>query len=779
MGDGPAGVGNDLNNVTAFPAPVLITSSWDPGLFYLFGQALAQEHRSKGRNVVLAPTINLVRTPLWGRAAESMSEDPFLNGRMAVAAVQGIQSQQMIACPKHFAAYNQETNRFGLAPEFDAIDARVDERTLHEIYLPAFKSAVQDGHAGSVMCSYNKLNGIHACENPWLYDRLKSDWGFTGFVVTDWYFAQRITVAAALAGLDNSQPGGSLMDLYGFPDFFGQMLVEAVQNGSVPFSRVEDMAARLWRPMFELGVIDRPVEGNETTMARTQAHLDLAQRLVEEGSVLLKNSHQTLPLQKRKYRSIAVFGADATSKIQYSEKHGGFVIDSTTVVQSPLEHIKKRASEEGISVTYSEAYPGTDTFATVPSHMFGDPGLNVTYWKTVDWSGPVNRTINADNITLEDYPVELGATWPDIFSSRYEGTFYPNTTGLYHFSLYGNGNALLYLDGKLTANLNGSNFGMVAQGIASLTKNRPVTIRLDYSMGTSVDTGAYGVSLGVNVASPERYPDAIATAEKADVSIVFVSDQHTEGLDSNLGLQLPGDQNELISLLAAHSKRVVVVLNTNSAILMPWLDHVDSVVEAFYPGQQAGPALARLLFGDVNFSGKLTVTFPRSIENTPTSPTERFPGVDLVANYSEGLYVGYRWYDEFGVETLFPFGHGLSYTRFEFSHLVIDKRTIGKNNFTIETSFHVHNAGPVDGKEVAQLYITFPEEANEPPKVLKGFQKTVINVSETAYLEFSLTKEDFNIWSKETRDWKFVPGTYIISVGSSSQDIRLKRTVVL
>lgn len=417
------------------------------------------------------------------------------------------------------------------------------------------------------------------------------------------------------------------MDLYGFPDFFGEMLVEAVDNGSVPFSRVEDMAARLWRPMFELGVVDRPVEGNETTVARTKAHLDLSQRLVEEGSVLLKNDRETLPLQKHKYRSIAVFGADATSKIQFSEKHGGFVIDSTTVVQSPLEYIKERASQEDISVTYSEAYPGTDTFATVPSHMFGDSGLNVTYWKTVDWSGPVNRTIKSDNITLEDYPVELGATWPDIFSSRYEGTFYPNTTGLYHFSLYGNGNALLYLDGKLTANLNGSNFGMVVQGITSLTKNRPVAIRLDYSMGTSVDTGAYGASLGVNVASPERYPDAIAAAKEADVSIVFVSDQHTEGLDSNLGLQLPGDQNDVISMLAEQSKQIIVVLNTNSAILMPWPDVVDSVVEAFYPRQQAGPALARLLFGDVNFSGKLTLKFPRSVENTPTSPTERFPGV--------------------------------------------------------------------------------------------------------------------------------------------------------
>ena len=226
MGDGPEGVGNNLNNVTTFPAPVLITATWDEDLNKEFGEALAQEHRSKGRNVIFAPTINIVRSSLWGRAAESMSEDPFLTSRMTVAVVQGIQSQQMIACPKHFAAYNQETNRFGLAPEFDAIDAIVDERTLHEIYLPAFKAAVQEGNAGSVMCSYNKLNGIHSCENPWLYERLKDDWGFSGFVVTDYYFAQRTTVSAALAGLDNSQPGGSWVDYYGLPDFFGELLVK-------------------------------------------------------------------------------------------------------------------------------------------------------------------------------------------------------------------------------------------------------------------------------------------------------------------------------------------------------------------------------------------------------------------------------------------------------------------------------------------------------------------------------------------------------------------------
>lgn len=780
MGDGPEGVGNNLNNVTTFPAPVLITATWDEDLNKKFGEALAQEHRSKGRNVIFAPTINIVRSPLWGRAAESMSEDPFLTSRMTVAVVQGIQSQQMVACPKHFAAYNQETNRFGLAPEFDAIDAIVDERTLHEVYLPAFKAAVQEGNAGSVMCSYNKLNGIHSCENPWLYERLKDDWGFSGFVVTDYYFAQRTTVSAALAGLDNSQPGGSWVDYYGLPDFFGELLVEAVDNGSVPFSRIEDMVARLWRPMFANGVIDRPVLGDENSVARTPAHLNLAQKLVEEGAVLLKNDNKTLPLTGNKYKSVAVFGADATNKSQVTELHGGFVLDTTMVVQSSVEYIKNRGQQENISTSYSEVYPGTGIFPTVPSEMFGTAGLNVSYWTTRDFSGTINRTLQVANITGSTYPSDLGAVWPEVFSARYEGTFYPNTTGLYHFSIYGNGGATLYLNDDVVANLNGSNFGMVVQGIVNLSADTPVSIRLDYSMATSVDPGIYGVSLGVNVADTNRYSRAIEVAEAADVSIVFVNDEHTEGLDSNLFLELPGDQNALISLIAAHSKKTIVVLNTNSAILMPWLDEVDAVIEAFYPGQQVGSAMAALLYGDVNFSGKLPVTFPRQYADVPTALKERFPGVSLKATYSEGLLVGYRWFDEHEIEPLFPFGHGLSYTDFKFSDLKLNLTHAKKAKFSLNATFKVQNVGEVVGKEVAQLYVTFPERANEPPKVLKGFQKTdSLEPNAELELSFSLAEEDLKIWDEKSKGWIFIPGLYTVSIGKSSRDLPLTETILL
>ncbi|KAJ5261194.1 hypothetical protein N7478_011789 [Penicillium angulare] len=777
MGDGPEGVGNNLNNVTTFPAPVMTTAAWNLSLATRFGEALAQEHKAKGRNVVLAPTINIVRTPLWARAAESLSEDPYLNSLVGVAITKGIQSREMIACPKHLAAYNQDTNRFGVAPGFDAIDAIVDERTMQEVYLPAFKAAVQEGQAGSVMCSYNKVNGRHTCEDPWLYQVLKGDWGFDGFVVTDWYFAQRTTVAAALAGLDNSQPGGSLMDLYGFPELYGSVLQEAVNNGSVPTSRVEDMVERLWRPMFATGVIDRAVEGNETSIARTEKHLSLAKEIVEEGAVLLKNIDKTLPLHGDQYHSLAIFGGNADDQALVTELHGGFVLDTSMKVKKPLTYITERAAQENVSVSYLKAFPGTQTFDQVSTSMFGPDGLNVTYWTTTDWTGPVNQTTTAGNITVGDYPKNMASVWPDVYSSRYAGHFYPNETGLYYFSVYGNGLGNLYIDGDLVTSLNGSNFNMVAQGVVKLTAGKAVTLRLDYSMGFSVDNGIYGVTLGMDIEKDFNHDGLAKVAKQADLSIVFVNDEVTEGLDSNNALQLPTNQDELISKIAKHSKRTVVVVSTNSAILMPWLDEVDAVVETFYPGQEIGPAIARLLFGDVNFSGKLPITFPKALADTPTAEIERYPGVNLKANYSEGLFVGYRWFDENSVKPLFPFGFGLSYTEFELSKMTV--KVGGKNEKFIEIKAEVHNTGNTFGQEVVQLYVQFPEECQEPPRLLKGFQKVAIDSKRKSKVEFTLGVDDLSIWTTASKKWKFVPGQYSFFVGTSSRDLPLKESVHL
>ncbi|KAH6667600.1 glycoside hydrolase family 3 domain-containing protein [Halenospora varia] len=773
MGDGPAGVGNSLNNVTAFPAPVLYAATWNTTKLYLFGQALGQEHKRKARNVVLSPTINILRSPLWGRAGETFSEDPFLTSRLAVAETLGIQSQNMLACPKHFAAYNQDKNRFGLDPEWEAYDSIVDKRVLHELYFPAFKAAVQEGNAAAIMCSYNRLNGAYTCENPWLLDILKKDWGFDGFVVADWYFSDRSTVAAANAGLDSSMPGGSLEPSYGFPAFYGDLLAEAVDNGSVPWSRVEDMVKRLWRPMIEFGAIDEPVTGSSDAVARTQAHLDLAQELVEEGTVLLKNENSTLPIDGTRYKTIAVFGIDATNASQVTENHGGFVIDSTMVVQTPFDHIKLQGEKQNISVIYSEAYPGTGTFPQIPSSMFPG-GLNVTYWTTADFTGPVNQTLTVTNITSASYPPELWVSYPQVFSSKYTGTFMPNATGLYHFSLTGQGDALLYIDNVIVANMSGANFGNTVQGIANLTANVPVPITMHYSMGTSLSTGAYGITLGVSVANSTRDSEADALAALADLSIIFVSDRFSEGADNNLGLSLPGDQDTIISRLSALSKKTLVVLNTNSAILMPWINEVDAVMEAWYSGQQVGLALANLLYGEVNPSGKLPLTFPKSLNDTVQI------WESLETEFVEGLYVGYKWYDEHNIEPLFPFGHGLSYTSFNLSSLTVESINTTTAPSVLATTTLV-NTGEVPGKQVIQLYVSYPEAAQEPPKLLKGFEKVYLEAGQETEVSFLVAKADLRIWDETAgvEDWRLINGTYTFMVGFSAADILLGKEIIL
>lgn len=772
MGDGPAGVGNSLNNVTAFPAPVLYASTWNTTKLYLFGQALAQEHKSKARNIVLSPTINILRSPLWGRAGETFSEDPFLTSRLAVAETLGIQSQKMLACPKHFAAYNQDKNRFGLDPEWVAYDSIVDKRVLHEVYFPAFKAAVQEGKAASIMCSYNRLNGEYACENKWLLDTLKVDWGFDGFVVADWYFSDRSTVAAVNGGLDISMPGGALDTSYGFPAYYGDLLVEAVDNGSVTWSRVEDIVKRLWRPMIEFGVINEPVTGSSDAVARTQEHLDLAQALVEEGAVLLKNEDATLPLSGSKYKSIAVFGLDATNQSQVTENHGGFVIDSTMVTQAPFDWIKNYGENQNITVQYGEAYPGTGTFAQVPSSMFQD--LNVTYWTTTDQSGPINQTLVVQNITAATYPAELWVSYPQVFSSKHTGKFMPTTTGLYHFSMTGQGDALLYVDNVLISNMSGANFGNTVQGIANLTANSTVSIELDYSMGTSLSTGAYGITLGVSVGNITRDLEADALASQADLSIIFVSDRFSEGHDNNIGLSLPGNQDALIARLSALSKKTLVVLNTNSAVLMPWIADVDAVMEAWYSGQQVGIALAKLLYGEVNPSGKLPMTFPQKLEDTVQI------WLELSTNFTEGLYVGYKWYDEHNITPLFPFGHGLSYTSFSLAGLELSTVNSSTSSAVVATTT-LTNTGDVKGKQVVQLYVAYPDAAQEPPKLLKGFEKVELEAGESSEVSFLVEKDELRIWDETVgiEDWRLVSGEYTFILGFSATDLLLNATVVL
>lgn len=399
-------------------------------------------------------------------------------------------------------------------------------------------------------------------------------------------------------------------------------------------------------------------------------------------------------------------------------------------------------------------------------------GLEVTYYTTVDWSGPINQTLTVENITSASYPPELWQAWPQVFSSVYTGTFMPNTTGLYHFSLTGQGDALLTIDNTLIANMTGANFGNTIQGIINLTSGVEVSLEMKYSMGASLSTGGYGITLGVSVGNTTRDTDADSLAAEADLSIIFVSDRHSEGVDNNLALSLPGDQDAVIARLSKLSKKTLVVLNTNSAILMPWIDSVDAVMEAWYSGQQVGLALGNLLYGKINPSGKLPMTFPKTLNDTIQIWEE------LEVDFNEGLYVGYKWFDEHSIAPLFPFGHGLSYTTFNLFSLELSTVSV-EGAESVVVSSTLANTGGVGGKEVVQVYVSYPAAAMEPPKLLKGFEKVSLGNGEETDVAIVIAKEDLRIWDVAIGDWSLVEGNYTFMVGFSAGDIVLEESMYI
>jgi beta-glucosidase len=609
--DGPAGVGDGMTGVTQLPAPVDVAATWDSSAELSYGQVIGAEQMAKGSTVDLGPTINLVRDPRWGRAFESVSEDPYLNGTLGAADIRGVQSAGEMAQVKHLAVYNQETNRN--TPSDNAI---VAARTLQEIYLPAFRAAVQQGAASSVMCSYSTVNGTYACQNPYLLTTaLRQQFGYTGFVTSDWG-ATHATAASANAGLNMDMPGND--------GFYGSALASAVSSGSVPKATLDSLTSQVLAQMFAFGLFDKAPSGSPSQTATSPAHVTAARQLAEEGTVLLKNGGSLLPFGPG-VSSIAVIGTDASTSPQTDGGGSAGVNSSGTV--TPLQGITSRAGS-GIKVSYND--------------------------------------------------------------------------------------------------------GSSASSAASL-------------------------------------------AASSSVAVVFVSKGESEGSDLS-NIDLSSADNSLISAVAAANPRTVVVLNTGSAVTMPWLSQVAGVLEAWYPGQEDGNAIAALLFGDVNPSGHLPVTFPASLSQVPASTTAQWPGTGGTVQYSEGLDVGYRWYDANNLTPLFPFGYGLSYTTFSFSNLSVGALTKGGAATVTAT---VTNTGSRAGADVAQLYVTDPAASGEPPRQLEGFARVNLQPGQSTTVTFPLTQASLQYWNASSSAWVTSTGSYTISVGDSDRNLPLTGTLAV
>jgi beta-glucosidase len=775
LADSPVGVGNGSTEVTQWADTSALASTWDTSLAGAYGSAYGAEQAGKGHNIALMPTINPVRLPLWGRAPETFSEDPYLTGAQAVAEIRGVQRNHVMATTKHFVANNQEILR-------SHINVVAAQRTLQEIYQPAFKMAVQQGRTGAIMCSYNRVNGTYACENAQeLTDTLRDAWKFDGLVMSDWG-ALHSTVKAARAGMDLEMPGvadennlNPIDQLFG-GQYFGARLKAAVLNGSVPESTLNAMVTHVLTAMFRIGLFDHPLPAPadvKNAVVSTPANQVLSTKIATNGTVLLKNSRALLPLSTGTARSIAVIGDAASEHPQTAAGGSATVLPSRPVV-TPLAGITARAGS-AVHVTSARGTLGvTGPLPAVPATAFGS-GLTVQYFAGNDLSGTPFATGTVPNLDYTGAPAAVAGH--PVWSARYTGTLTAPATGDYRFSLSGGGNVRVWVDGARVvsfAPMHEPN----SYGLVHLTAGAH-TIRVEITpfQATLVTVDAFAVTAGLHLGwQPQEnllVDQAAAAAHAADVAVVVVSVPASEGMDRS-GLALPGDQDRLIAAVAAANPRTIVVLNSSSAVTMPWLGSVGAVVEAWYPGQTSGTALAQVLFGDVNPSGRLPVTFPSSDGQMPARATVEYPGDGDDVYYSEGLLVGYRWFDAKGRTPLFPFGYGLSYTSFAMRDL-----SVARSGSRLVAKVTVRNTGKRAGAQVVQLYVGSPATAKEPPRRLEAYTKVSLAAGQSRRVTLTLAVSSLASWDNPDTGWVLHKGTYRVYVGDSSRSLPLRANIRL
>ena len=709
-------------------------------------------------DVDLGPTVNIVRDPRWGRAFESYSEDPYLTGEIGSADINGIQSKRVMAQVKHYAVYNQETNR-----NTPADDVIISDRAVREIYTNQFRMIVEQSNPSSAMCSYSMINDVFACENAYLNGILKGEYGFQGFITSDWG-ATHSTVRSANAGMDMQMPDDS---------YFGAPLKQAVLDGKVPLARLNDMVTRIMREEFRFGLFAHPSPDTPDAYAATAAHIATARRVAENGAVLLKNSDDALPLNTRRLNSIAVIG-DGAGTDTMSHGGGSATVDGTGTV-TPYQGIKHRAGS-GVNVQYAQGNLGENSYPVIDPQYFAPPsgtgsGLQGEYYPNKTLSGSPTVTRTDPNV---DYTWDGASPAPGVpgenFSVKWTGTLTPPKTGTYTFGLTSDDGSRLFINGKQVIDNWRDQAPTTETAQVALTAGKPVDVEIDYYQGG----GGATVSLGWLVPGAGLLQQAVDLAKHSDVAVVYANKFETEGADLD-DIDLPSDQNQMINAVAAANPNTIVVLNTGSAVTMPWLNKVKGVIEAWYPGQQSGNAIAALLFGDVNPSGKLPVTFPKSLAQVPAQTPAQWTGVNGKVHYSEGLQVGYRWYDQQHLAPLFPFGYGLSYTSFRFSKLSLSASTLSDTG-SIDVSADVTNTGRRAGAEVAQLYLTDPASTGEPGRQLKGFEKVFLYPGQTKTVHLTLRPQDGAYWNTAHQRWTLQSGTYTVQVGDSSRSLPLSKT---
>ncbi len=759
MTDGPVGV--RVGQATAFPAGSLLAATFDPPLVERVGAAIARETKGHGKNVLLGPGVNIVRTALGGRDFEYYGEDPELASRMAVAYIRGVQSQGVVATVKHFAANNQEKDR-------KTVDAEIDVRTLHEIYLPAFEAAVKEGGVWAVMCAYNRLNGVYACENPGLLDQaLRRAWGFRGLVMSDWGAAHSVAPAIR-AGLDLDMPTGE--------QFSPAAIRGALARKEIEHAEIDEMVRRQLRPIAALHLDDDSMDRPEAT--DTLEHRALDREVARSGFVLLKNDLHTLPLDRAKLQRIAVVGPRGA----LVDGGGGSAHVTATRKVSLVDGLRAALGNK-VRVDFAPGEITPDGLEPIPASALAPPpghagqGLFGEYFAGSEGKGePKLARVDA----TVDFHWELAAPGPglpaDGFSARWTGKLIPPKSGYYVLGLRSDDGSRLYLDGQRVVDDWGNHAPTLKTTEIELVGGRPYDLRLEYFEGV---LGA-SVELLWQKADKDPLRRVVEVARGADIVIAALGDgmgDETEGADRT-SLALPGRQDEIVRVAAAANPKVVVVTTTGAAVAMPWLDEVRAVLHAWFPGQEAGTALADVLLGDVSPSGKLPVTFPKRLEDEPAFGN--YPGKGGKVEYKEGILVGYRWYDTRKIEPLFPFGYGLSYTTFAYRDLVVSAWDPERG---VNLRLEVKNTGTRRGAEVVQVYVHAKSTGvARPEQELRAFAKVDLAPGEKRKVNLKLPVRAFAYYDPgrpQGDGWRADPGAYEIRAGGSSRDIRLRDSVTV
>ena len=783
--DGPNGARGDglMGSGTAtacIPSGSALGATWDPELVERLGALLADEARAKGAHVLLAPTINLHRSPKGGRNFECYSEDPILAGRLAAAFVKGVQSRGVATTPKHFVANDSEFER-------NTIDSRVDERTLREVYLVPFEHAIKQGGSWGLMSAYNRLNGDFCSENEWLLETvLREEWGFAGFVVSDW-FALRSTAGSVNAGLSLEMPGAG--------NWYGPKLALAIKRGDVEEAALDRIAADVLRACERTGVLDGEGRSDETTLDRVEDRA-LVREAAAAGTVLLRNDG-TLPLAAESLTTVALIGPNA---YRGRVMGGGSAKVAAYRETSPFEALSKRLGD-GVALRYARG-SNIDRSTSPLSAPLLDGEVVVDYYAGHELKGDVLATKNPSELSF----LALGEPAPSVpanaYSFRARCRVLPTASGRYELRLIQCGRARVLIDGEVVLDATKGDyprgdtfFGMGSIEITQqleLRAGTPVELSLEYSNRDAIMLSGATVGL-VALVEPDLVAEAEQLAAESDIVIVVVGtndDWETEGRDRDL-FELPGDQPELIRRVAAANPRTIVVINAGAPHCVDWLDAPAATLQIGFAGQELGDALVDVLFGDVDPGGRMPTSVPARYEQF--AAYVNYPGENGTVRYGEGVFTGHRWHDALGIPAAIPFGHGLSYTSFSIGAPVMPSTLPAGGTLTVEVE--VTNTGTRKGSEVVQVYVEpIAPRLARPIRELKGFAKLALEPGAKTTVRIELDARAFAYYDvanaghakmleglpvpagtgtkhRNAPGWYVDPGEYRIAIGRSSADI--------